>query len=203
MNTLFGVLAICLVTGAPALGADRLVVTSRIIDSRYCLGPNGRISLKLQVAFDYRNVGDAPVVLPGFSRLSGYAIFRDEADFEAQKSVSRLSYGLRDIFRTLGQSASDPYPQLFQSIPPGGAAGRADEVFIPLVIPGRDLPPLLGTSPLIQFTIDNWPGHKHIAASRHVWQPLGILWASQDTPPPVRLNIDKNPVAAPCYPRVD
>jgi hypothetical protein len=192
-----------LLTAVSAVGADRLVVTSSVADSRYCLGPGGEISLKLKVAFTYRNVGDSPVVLPRFSTLSGYALFRDDADLKAQRATVRVSFRLRDIFHTLMADPSKPSSRLFESIPPGGTADRTDEVSIPLRSPGKDGPPLLGTSPLVQFTLDNWPGHQHIAKSRHVWEPMGVLWASQDTPLAVRLDIERNPVAKACFPRVD
>lgn len=194
---------ISLLTAVPAVGADRLAITSSVVDSRYCLGPNGGINLKLKVDFTYRNVGDAPVVLPRFSRLSGYTLFRDDADLKAHKAAARSSFRLPDIFHSLMVNPSKPSPILFESIPPGGTAGRTDEVSIPLTIPGKDGPALLGTSLLIQFTLDNWPGHEHIAASRHVWEPMGILWASEDTPPAMRLNIEKNPAAKACFSRVD
>lgn len=194
---------IALLMAVSAEGADRLVVTSSVVDSRYCLGPSGAISLKLRVGFTYRNVGDAPVVLPRFSTLSGYTLFRDDADLKAQRAMVRISFRLPEIFHTLMVDPSKPSPQLFESIPPGGTAGRIGEVSIPLRIPGKDGSALLGTSPLIQFTLDNWPRHKHITESRHVWEPLGVLWASRDTPPPVHLNIERSPLATACLPRVD
>jgi hypothetical protein len=203
MRILSPVFLISLLTAAPAVGADGLVVASSVVDSRYCLGPNGGISLKLRVDFTYRNIGDTPVVLPRFSRLSGYTVFRDDADLKAQKATARISFRLPEIFHTLMVDPSKPSPLLFESIPPGGTAGRIDEVSIPLTIPGKDGPTLLGTSPLVQFTLDNWPGDQHIAEARHVWEPLGILWASQDTPPAVRLKIESNPVPTRCFPRVD
>jgi len=203
MQIITFVFLVSLLAAVPAVGADGLVAASSVTDSRYCLGPNGGISSKLKVSFTYRNVGDVPIALPRFSRLSGYAVFRDDADLKAQKTATRISYRLRDIFRTLMVDPSKPSPLLFESIPPGGTAGRMDEVSIPLTIPGRAAPALLGSSLLIQFTLDNWPGHQHIETSRHVWEPFGILWAGRDTAPAVRLNVEKNPTATACFPRVD
>jgi hypothetical protein len=206
MNTtriLQPVLLISLLTAVRATGANDLIVASSITDSRYCAGSNGVISLKLRVDFTYRNVGAAPVALPRFSRLSGYTLFRDDADLKAHRTTVQISLRLPDIFHTLMVDSSNPSPRLFESIPPGGTAVRTDEVLIPLAIAGRGRPTLIGTSPLVQFTLDNWPGHQHIAKSRHVWEPLGVLWASQDTAPAVRLNIEKDPVVTACFPRVD
>jgi hypothetical protein len=117
--------------------------------------------------------------------------------------MARVSFHLADIFRTLKLDLSKPSSLLFELIPPRGKAIRTDEVSIPLGVPTDDKPGMFGTSPLFQFTLDNWPGHEHIESSRNVWQPLGTLWASQDTAPVVQLHIEKSPVATACLPRVD
>ena len=126
------VFLIFLLAVLPAVGGDGLVVASSIRESRYCLGPDGGISLKLRVDFTYRNVGALPIVLPRFSRLSGYTLFRNTEDLMAHRVTDRLSLRLRDIFHTLKIDPSRPSPMLFEVIPPGGSAGRADEVSIPL-----------------------------------------------------------------------
>lgn len=203
MRVFSPVFLISLLAATPAMGADGLVVASSIADSGYCLGPDGGISLRLKVNFTYRNVGDGPVVLPRFSRLSGYAMFHNEADLKAQRAMARVSVQLPDIFHSLRVEPREASVLLFESISPGRAAGRTDEVSIPLTRREKDAPALLGTFSLIQFTIDNWPGHQDIGTSRHVWEPLGTLWASEDTTPAVRLTVEKNPIAKVCFPHVD
>jgi hypothetical protein len=200
---LWPILLISLLPVLPAVGADGLVVASSVTESHYCAGPNGGISLNLRVHFTYRNVGAAQVVLPRFSRLSGYTLFRGDADLKAHRVTAQVSFRLPEIFHALKVDPSEPSSLLFESIPPGGIAGRIDEVSIPLTIPGKDGSALLGTSLLIQFSLDNWPGSRHIAESRRVWERLGTLWASKDTAPAVRVDIESNPVAAQCFPRVD
>jgi len=190
-------------TALPAVGEDGLVVTPSVTDSRYCLGPAGVIGLRLTVDFTYRNLGRTQIVLPRFSRLSGYALFRSETDLRAGRTEARSAVHLPDIFGTLRIEPSQPSPVLFEAIPPGGTATRRDEVSIPLRTPGNDGRALLGRSLLIQFTLDNWPGHRHIQESRRVWETLGELWARQDTTPPVPVTIESNPTPVRCFPRVD
>jgi hypothetical protein len=193
---------ILLITSA-AMGKDGLVVAPSVVNSRYCLGSEGAINLKVTVDFTYRNVGTMPVVLPRFSKLSGYTLYRDEADFKAHRVAAQSLFRLADIFDTLKVEPSNPSPLLFEAIPPGGTAGRMDEVVIPLGIPGKDRSKLAGKSLLLQFTLDNWPGHDHIEESRRVWGPLGTLWARQDTTLPVPVTIESRPTPVRCFPRVD
>jgi hypothetical protein len=187
-----------------ALGAlDGMYVNSTVTSARYCSGPKGAITLRLKVAFTYRNTGDTAVALPRFSRLSGYSIFRNEDDLRANRAVVRTSFQLRDIFETLKADTANPSALLFESVLPGEVTGRVDEVSIPLSGSKEGEASLFGTAPLIKFTLDNWPGHQHIQAVRHVWARLGSLWASEDTTPAVRLNIEATPSTEPCVPRVD
>jgi hypothetical protein len=201
------IVAFCLLTSLlpvlPVLGEDGLVVAPSVTDSRYCLAPAGVISLRLSVDFTYRNAGQTQIVLPRFSRLSGYALFRSEADLRADRPEARSAVPMPDMFGSLKIEPSQPSPVLFEAIPPGGSATRRDEVSIPLRTPGTDGQRLLGKSLLIQFTLDNWPGHRHIQESRGVWEPLGKLWARQDTTGPVNVTIESNPTPMRCFPRVD
>jgi hypothetical protein len=187
----------------PALAGGDLGVAATVVNSRYCLGPNGAITLDLTVHFTYRNVGQASVVLPRFSRLSGYTLFRNEGDLRAGRALTRAVFHWGDIFDRLRIEPARPDPMLFEAVQPGGIAGREDEVTIPVSPERAGGLALLGTSVLAQFTIDNWPGHKHIEKSRQVWAQLGTLWASQDTPPPVPISIESKPNPVRCVPRVD
>jgi hypothetical protein len=158
----------CLLTGIPLVGDDGLVMTAEVTDSRYCLGSNGLISFRLTVDFTYRNIGQNPIALPRFSRLAGYALFRNEADLKADRAVARTVLSLPDIFRTLGLDPSDPPLMLFESVPPGGAAGRRGQVLIPLGTLRKPEKGLFGKSLLIQFSLDNWPGRRMGGSGRIV-----------------------------------
>jgi hypothetical protein len=188
---------------APAMGQDALVVTSKGVDARYCIGPKGGIELSLTTEFTYRNVGAGRVALLIFRKLSGVSFFLDDAHFRADEPALRLKLRLKDFVRTQLLDPSKPRPGYFQVVPPGADAGLKCEIRIPPGIPGSDLSTLFGKSILVQFNIDNWPGHKHIEAWRPIWQPLGTLWAGEDTTPPVILELDGNPKPTRCYPRVD
>jgi hypothetical protein len=97
------------VLGTEAITAvDSLQLTSSIVESQYCLEANGAIGLKLMVQFTYHNVSGTTVVLPRFSRLAGYAIFRSESDLEAGRAVSRVSFDLAEIFHATMMDPAKP-----------------------------------------------------------------------------------------------
>jgi hypothetical protein len=191
-----------LAVALPALAQNTLVVESVATQTTYCASPFGGVVLSTRLTVNYRNNLGQPVLLPVFSRVARWALFRDERHLEMGLPLRKDASSLEPMFDGSKRNLLWLDPRWFEVIQPGGVAQRV--LTIPLVGSGpRDRTLSDGSYYLVVRIEPRLADRKSDEALAEHWKAQGKLWIDPITLPPVRLQIQKPSAPEPCNFRID
>ena len=174
-----------------------LEIQVKSVQTKYCAERNGTVGFNLRLEIDYVNSSATTYLVPTFARISSYTLLQGDAH-------SRTIYAEPSQLE-MPKLSSQPDPQLFTVLPPGGRIQRIMEASIP-VGPATNVHAVqAGSEYSVEFEVDHWPrAHKDAEVLGRLWKDRGVLLTtSVRTNPPIRLHIDEHPVARLCWMQID
>lgn len=196
-------LLLVLMSCFPASGDTGLTIKTQLVDATYCLERGGAITLRLNLEATYQNTSAETILVSQFARVSGYSLFRTEAEFRGNRPEDRVTYRHEPILDTSKLDPSAPTPRYFASLLPGASLQRMQQVGIFLSHRPRGLS-LLGKDYYLVVDITHWPDKVEPGRRlRDRWKQQGLLWIGTTPTLPVKLRIDREPQAKTCRGRVD
>ncbi len=187
----------------PATEPD-LVFEPIIRKAQYCGGKPGVITLRMLVELRSDQASQVPLVLPLFSQVSGYNLFRDEAAAKANRPESAASYRLKDVLDASKLTTVKPDPKLFRLVQAGQTASFYGLVEIPVVPMNRKTPPLFGMDRYLRIRIKPWPAaRKESGRLRRLWRSQGLLWTREVVSAPIKIHFEQAPKPEACWMQID
>ena len=197
---------LCVFAGcwSPASGQS-LVINPVLVESRYCLEPQGAVTLRLRLRLTYHNDGSQPLLLPRFYSPSRLTLVRVEDAGPNAAARVELPLPKRRMLDTTTLEQLRPNPELFDVIPPGGTFDeRVTDVPIVARAGTSSREPLAVRDYLLRVVVDHWPDRRESGERlRDAWRGYGLLWIDPVETSSVKVRVNEAAEAAPCKGRVD
>ena len=182
----------------------RLATEVQSTEARYCTDARGGVSLQLSITIGYQNESQANLVVPTFTRVASYILFRDIRDYQRGRIEDRVTYPPPPAVE-IPKLPAAPGAPFFDILPPGGKLQRQVEVRIPV---GRDKgrhAVLQGTDHYVEVVIDLWPRPRKAGeVLKQAWKDRGVLLMDKlAVGPPIRIHVDEKPRARGCWMQID
>lgn len=195
---------VVLLMGYYADGGDRLEIKPTLIERTYCLDPDGTAMMELRFDVEYDNISRAVVLVPRFSRVSGYRLFRNERALADNRPEYQVTYKAESMLDATKLDPSQPSPGLFDALKPGGVLHRIYTLRMAASTARQKVPSSLNGDLFLQLQINHWVASRsHGRKLAKSWKAHGELLISEMLLPAVRLRIEKVNATAPCPLRVD
>jgi hypothetical protein len=172
---------------------DRLRLTTRLVQQKYCAGPTIRLTLNLE----FTNVGNEPILLYRESSLiARYMISRSRKSAHAKKHEINVApfYGLLG----LGLHPEEPVDDSsFVTLKPGESHSLEKNLDLHIGKVGSRQHPSVGEH-FLQIRVATWYYQPFLADElRHKWRQKGFLWSDAITSLPMPFAVEKRSLT-PC-----
>jgi len=174
------------------VSAQSLSLDTSVLETKYCLEPEGFVTFRVSLRLTYKNTGVSPIVMSSYTPIRGFTL----------RTVDGPSplHGLEDknapspLFDASKLDPSRPDPQQFLVVLPGGK----DYSLVQQVIIGhganKDGVSVLGTDQFLTFEAITWPANrKQGEALRRTWSNSGYLWMDPIKSSPTKVHIEESP----------
>lgn len=171
-----------------------LQLTMKIVGEAYCKGDSELDGLRLDVLFNYTNVGNQPLILyKGSNLVSRTMVSRNPVDaaakrFELNSSLTQLTAGGSECFKGLVPNKCFVILTPDSSYEVKGVVG----IFAVRDDARRIEGAISSGEHVLQVEVPTWPESNELAIKfRSLWQPSGCLWYEPLTSSPMSFTVAK------------
>ena len=190
---------ISLMLGTSARCEDDVVIRPTSTEAQYCISRGGHLTMHLLVDLEYENRGSEPILIPAYTNVSSYTLFRlGEASTGKVEGRKRLGK------RPMDNPESEYLSRFYSVLPPAGKLNRRESV--ELVVGERLSAGEVSneTDHYIQLEIDHWPLDRKLGETlRKSRKDRGVLLISKVKTAPIKLHVGSMPDAVPCWNLID